>query len=400
MTEKPCTNQDIIMKVLEDLKAPARTIQMVDLRAQYDAIAGDIKGAFDEIISSAAFINGPYVKKFQADLEAYLGVKHVIPCGNGTDALQIALMALELKAGDEVIVPAFTFLASVEVIAVLGLTPVVVDVDEHTFNMDIDQLEAAIGPKTRAIMPVHLFGQCANMDALLAFAKKHNLYIVEDNAQSVGAEYVDNDNVRRKSGCMGDFGCLSFYPSKNLGAYGDGGAIMTNDDKLAELARSVTNHGMAKIRYHHDRIGVNSRLDSLQAAVLSIKLGLLDTYAAARQKAAAYYDEHLGAIEGVQIPVRVAQSTHVFHQYTIQVDPSKRDALKEYLGDLGIPSMIYYPVPVQDQEAFADIIRTPVSLETTVKLSGTVLSLPMHTELDEEQLGYVCGGIGAFFKAQ
>lgn len=387
------------MKVLEDLKEPARTIQMVDLKAQYAAISGEVKAAFDEIITSAAFINGPYVKKFQADLEAYLDVKHVIPCGNGTDALQIALMALELKPGDEVIVPAFTFLASVEVIAVLGLTPVVVDVDAHTFNMDIDQLEAATGPNTKAIMPVHLFGQCANMDAIQAFAKDHNLYIVEDNAQSVGAEYVDKDDVRHKSGCIGDFGCLSFYPSKNLGAYGDGGAIMTNNDKLAELARSVTNHGMAKIRYHHDRIGVNSRLDSLQAAVLGIKLKHLDEYAAARQNAAAYYDEHLSAIESVQIPERVAQSTHVFHQYTIQVPAEKRDALKEYLGDLGIPSMIYYPVPVQDQEAFADIIRKPVPLDVTVMLSGTVLSLPMHTELDDEQLNYICGAIGAFFKA-
>lgn len=386
------------MKVLEDLKVPTRTIQMVDLRAQYDAIADDIKAAYDEIITSAAFINGPYVKKFQAELEAYLDVKHVIPCGNGTDALQIALMALELKPGDEVIVPAFTFLASVEVIAVLGLTPVVVDVDEHTFNMDIGQLEAALGPNTKAIMPVHLFGQCANMDAIQAFAEKHNIFVIEDNAQSVGAEYVDKNNVRHKSGCIGDFGCLSFYPSKNLGAYGDGGAIMTNNDGLAELARSVTNHGMSKTRYHHDRVGVNSRLDSLQAAVLSIKLGHLDEYAGARQKAAACYDEHLSTIEGVQIPARSAQSTHVFHQYTIQVSPEKRDALKEHLGDLGIPSMIYYPVPVQDQEAFADLIRKPVSLDTTVKLSGTVLSLPMHTELDEEQLNYICSAIRAFFE--
>jgi len=385
------------MKVLEGLKAPARTIQMVDLRAQYDAIGDEIKIAFDEIMTSAAFINGPYVKKFQADLEEYLGVKHVIPCGNGTDALQIALMALELKPGDEVIVPAFTFLASVEVIAVLGLTPVVVDVDERTFNMNISQLEAAIGPNTKAIMPVHLFGQCANMDAILEIGKEHQLFIVEDNAQSVGAEYVDKNGIRHKSGCMADFGCLSFYPSKNLGAYGDGGAIMTNDDRLAELARSVTNHGMAKVRYHHDRIGVNSRLDSLQAAVLGIKLGRLDEYAAARQRAAAFYDEHLGGISEVQLPSRFESSTHVFHQYTIQVPAEKRDALKEHLGELGIPSMIYYPVPVQDQEAFADIIRKPVSLDITVKLSGTVLSLPMHTELEEEQLGYICGAIQLFF---
>jgi dTDP-4-amino-4,6-dideoxygalactose transaminase len=387
-----------MMSALENLKSPARAIQMVDLRAQYDAIADEIKTSFDEIISSAAFINGPYVKKFQADLEAYLGVKHVIPCGNGTDALQIALMALGLKPGDEVIAPAFTFLASVEVIAVLGLTPVMIDVDEHTFNMDINQLEAAVGPKTKAIMPVHLFGQCANMDAILEFAKAKGLFVVEDTAQSVGAEYVDINNVRHKSGCMADFGTLSFYPSKNLGAYGDGGAIMTNNSELAELARSVTNHGMSKTRYHHDRVGVNSRLDSLQAAVLDIKLAHLDEYASARQQAAAFYDKHLGEINGVQIPVRDAKSTHVFHQYTIQVDADKRGALKEHLGDLGIPSMIYYPVPVQDQEAFADLIRKPVSLDVTVKLSGTVLSLPMHTELDEEQLAYICEAIRRFLE--
>jgi UDP-2-acetamido-2-deoxy-ribo-hexuluronate aminotransferase len=391
-------NLDFTMKVLADLKTPSRTIQMVDLRAQYDAIANDVDAAFREIITTAAFINGPYVQNFQADLEEYLDVKHVIPCGNGTDALQIALMALGLKPGDEVIAPAFTFLASVEVIAVLGLTPVIVDVDERTFNMDIGQLEAAVGPNTKAIMPVHLFGQCADMDALQSFAQKHNLFIIEDNAQSVGAEYVDNSGVRRKSGCMGDFGCLSFYPSKNLGAYGDGGAIMTNNAKLAELARSVSNHGMSKKRYCHDRVGINSRLDSLQAAVLSIKLRHLDEYAQARQQAAAFYDTHLGAIEGVRIPVRSAQSTHIFHQYTIQVSAEQRDALKAHLSDLGIPSMIYYPVPVQDQEAFASLIRTPVSLDTTVKLSGTVLSLPMHTELDEEQLGYICTAIRLFFR--
>lgn len=386
------------MKASADLKLPQRQIQMVDLRSQFAGIKNEVNNAFEEIISTTAFINGPYVRKFQAELEDYLKSGSVIPCGNGTDALQIALMALELDPGDEVIVPGFTFIASVEVIALLGLTPVIVDVYDGTFNMNVEQIEEAITDRTRCILPVHLFGQCANMKAIRKIADKHGLYVIEDNAQSIGARYVWDDGKEAMSGTMGHLGCLSFYPSKNLGAYGDAGAVIANNPELAEKVSSIANHGMAKERYYHERVGVNSRLDSFQAAVLSAKLKRLDTYIEARQKAAAYYDSVLGEMEEVIIPARAKCGTHVFHQYTIRVAPDKRDALKHYLGEIGIPSMIYYPVPTQEQDAFKGILKTPVPLDTMNNLCKTVLSLPMHSEMDEEQLEYICAGIKSFFR--
>ena len=385
------------MKVSEDLKAPARQIQMVDLKSQYLGIEDEVRTSFDEIISTTAFINGPYVRRFQAELEEYLRVKHVIPCGNGTDALQVALMALGLQPGDEVIVPSFTFIASVEVIGLLQLTPILVDVDERTFNMDVEQLEQVIGPRTKVVLPVHLFGQCSNMNAILEVAERHGLSVVEDNAQSIGARYSLRNGTEKMSGCMGDIGSMSFYPSKNLGCYGDGGAIVTNDDDRAQMIRSIVNHGFSGQKYYHERIGVNSRLDSFQAAVLSAKLKHLDTYNETRQNAAAFYDSRLSPIQDVIVPGRTDSSTHVFHQYTIRVPEIQRDALKEHLGKLGIPSMIYYPVPMEEQVAFRDMVKTPVSLERTSRLCKTVLSLPMHSELDEEQLTYICRGVESFF---
>lgn len=398
MINVKCTNLGFIMKVSEDLRLPSRQIQMVDLRTQYQGIADEIQSSFQEIITTTAFINGPYVKKFQAELEEYLGASHVIPCGNGTDALQIAMMALDLKPGDEVIVPGFTFIASVEVIALLGLTPVIVDVYDSTFNMNVEQIEEAISPKTKAILPVHLFGQCANMKEIKRIADKHDLYVIEDNAQSIGARFIWQDGQEAMSGSMGDFGCLSFYPSKNLGCFGDGGAVITNDDALAEAARSITNHGMSRERYYHDRVGVNSRLDSFQAAVLSAKLRNLDGYCDARNRAADYYDEAFKNNPNIEVPARAHCGTHVFHQYTIKVSDGKRDALKEFLGSKGVPTMIYYPVPLQDQDAFKGLLRMPVSLDTTRELSSLVLSLPMHSELDEEQLAYIVRCVEMFFE--
>ena len=386
-----------ITRASEDPDMTIPKIDMVDLKSQYQDIREEVHEAFDQILTSAAYINGPYVKSFQADLEKYLGANHVIPCGNGTDALQVALMALELKPGDEVIVPAFTFVASVEVIALMGLVPVLVDVDDRTFNMDINQLEAAVGERTKAIMPVHLFGQCADMESILSFAQKHNLFIIEDNAQSIGADYTFSNGKTVKSGTMGDIGCLSFYPSKNLGCYGDGGAIMSQSEELGSAVRSIVNHGMAQAKYYHDRVGVNSRLDSFQAAVLQIKLKRLDKYIATRQAAAAYYDNHLGELDDLVLPARDPKSSHVFHQYTIRVRGDHRDVLKQHLADEGIPTMIYYPVPTEDQNAFKQHIRKPVSMDRTRTLCTDVLSLPMHSELDEGQLEYICSGIKGFF---
>ncbi|MDX1479204.1 MAG: DegT/DnrJ/EryC1/StrS family aminotransferase [Saprospiraceae bacterium] len=371
-------------------------IQMVDLHTQYQRFASELEAAFAGILESTAFINGPEVKAFQQALEAYLEVDHVIPCANGTDALQIALMALELEPGDEVIVPAFTFVASVEVIGLLGFTPVVIDVDPDTFNMDVSQLEALITGRTRAIMPVHLFGQCCDMESILQIASKHDIKVVEDNAQSIGAQYTFGNGRVAYSGTMGEIGTLSFYPSKNLGCYGDGGALMSNDERLAAEMRSICNHGMIR-RYYHDRLGVNSRLDSFQAAVLRIKLQYLDEYVRARQAAAAHYDGRLAGLTGIKIPTRAERSTHVFHQYTLQVKDGHRDALKEYLQEHGIPSMIYYPVPLQEQKAFRELVRTPVSLEHTNDLCQRVLSLPMHTELSADQLDHICDTIEAYF---
>ncbi|MBR6118313.1 MAG: DegT/DnrJ/EryC1/StrS family aminotransferase [Paludibacteraceae bacterium] len=369
-----------------------RKIQMVDLQAQYLRIKQDIDTGIQQVIDSAAFIKGQKVTDFQAHLEAYTGAKHVIPVGNGTDALQIALMGLGLQPGDEVITPTFTFIATAEVVALLGLTPVVVDVDWNTMNMDVESVRRAITPRTKAIVPVHLFGQCANMEAIMALAKEHHLYVVEDACQAIGARYTFSDGTTRQAGTIGHIGCTSFFPSKNLGCYGDGGAIFTNDDELAAKMRAIANHGMV-VRYHHDMIGVNSRLDSIQAAVLDAKLPHLDEYIAARQKAAVYYDQAFADNERLLIPGRQAHSTHVFHQYTLRVVGANRDALREQLAERGIPAMIYYPVPLHQQKAYIDSRYKEGDFPVAEKLAACVLSLPMHTELDEEQLAYITSNV-------
>lgn len=363
-------------------------IAMVDLKRQYEKIRGEIDHAIQDVINETAFINGPAVKKFKEDLENYLGVKHVIPCANGTDALQVAMMALGLKPGDEVIAPSFTFIATAEVIALLGLTPVLVDVDPHTFNIDPAAVEKAITPKTKAIVPVHLFGQCADMNSLLRIAEKHGLYIIEDNAQAIGADYILKNGKKVKAGTMGHIGCTSFFPSKNLGCYGDGGAIFTDNDQLAEKITAIVNHGM-RIRYYHDEIGVNSRLDSIQAAILKVKLKYHDEYASARQRAADQYDRAFKNVKGIKIPARNPDSTHVFHQYTLVLDGIDREGLRDYLAQNDVPAMIYYPVPLHKQKAYLDPRYKEGDFPVSEKLAETVLSLPMHTELDEEQTKYI-----------
>ena len=380
------------------MKHATKAIQMVDLKAQYAKIQEEIDRAVLETIRSTAFINGPKVKAFQKNLEQYLGAQHVIPCANGTDALQITLMALDLKPGDEVIVPAFTYVATAEVIALLRLTPVMVDVDPDTFNITAEIAEAAITPRTKAIVPVHLFGQSCDLTPIMALAKKFNLYVVEDNAQAIGADYTLPDGARQKTGTIGHIGCTSFYPSKNLGAYGDGGAISTNDDELAAKIRMIANHGQNK-RYYHDMVGVNSRLDSIQAAVLDIKLRYLDDYASGRQKAADYYDQAFDNMPQIQTPKRQHNSTHVFHQYTLLVPDGTRDDLQVYLRERGIPSMIYYPVPLYEQNAYKNIISEPIDkLPVTDELCRRVISLPMHSELEEKQLEAIVEGVRGFFK--
>lgn len=371
-------------------------IQMVDLQAQYRQLKSQLDSRLLACIESGAFIQGKEVKTFETDLASYLDAPHVIACGNGTDALQIALMALDLQQGDEVIVPSFTFVASVEVIALLGLKPIVVDIDEHTFLMKTEDIEASLSPRTKAIIPVHLFGQCVNMKVLGNIARMRELYVIEDNAQSIGAKCLSPNDQMLMSGTIGDIGCTSFYPSKNLGCYGDGGAIFTRQDDLAQQLRMVANHGMQK-RYYHDVIGINSRLDSVQAAVLNVKLPHLDSYNAARQKVAAQYDERLKNIEQVTIPARVPWSEHVFHQYTIRVPDDKRDELQTYLSGHKIPSMIYYPVPMHEQAAFSKVVRRRVSLANTEKVCREVLSLPMHPDLPSDQMGFICEKIKAFF---
>ena len=365
---------------------------MVDLQTQYQHIKQDIDAGIQEVIEAAAFIKGPKVTAFQTHLEAYTGAKHVITVGNGTDALQIALMGLGLKPGDEVITPTFTFIATAEVVALLGLTPVVVDVDWDTMNMDVDAVRRAITPRTKAIVPVHLFGQCANMEELMKLAKEHHLYIVEDACQAIGARYTFSNGESKQAGTMGDIGCTSFFPSKNLGCYGDGGAIFTNDDELAARMRAIANHGMV-VRYHHDMIGVNSRLDSIQAAVLDAKLPHLDEYIAARQQAAAYYDKAFANHPKILVPGHQKNSTHVFHQYTLRVVGYDRDRLREQLSERGIPAMIYYPVPLHQQKAYLDSRYKDGDFPVAERLAGCVLSLPMHTELDEEQLNYITSNI-------
>jgi dTDP-4-amino-4,6-dideoxygalactose transaminase len=365
-----------------------RAIQMVDLQTQYQRIKQEIDAGIEEVISSAAFVKGPKVTAFQEHLEAYTGAKHVINVGNGTDALQIALMGLGLKPGDEVITPTFTFIATAEVVAILGLTPVVVDVEWETMNMDIESVKRAITPRTKAIVPVHLFGQCANMEAIMALAKEHGLYVVEDACQAIGARYTFSNGETKQAGTIGNIGCTSFFPSKNLGCYGDGGAIFTNDDELAARMRAIANHGMV-VRYHHDMIGVNSRLDSIQAAVLDAKLPHLNEFIAARRKAAAFYDSAFSGNDKILIPGHEAHSTHVFHQYTLRIVGADRDALREGLAARGIPAMIYYPVPLHQQKAYLDPRYKAGDFPVAERLAKCVLSLPMHTELDEEQLSYI-----------
>lgn len=372
-------------------------IQMVDLKGQYQKIKPEVDAAIQSVIDSTSFINGQPVKDFAANLEKYLGVKHVIPCGNGTDALQIAMMALKLKPGDEVIVPAFTYVATAEVIGLLGLTPVMVDVNPKTFTVERQNIVKAITANTKAIVPVHLFGQSCDMEPILKLAKEQGLYVIEDNAQAIGAEYTFSDGHKAKTGTMGTIGCTSFFPSKNLGCYGDGGALCTNDVALAERIRMVANHGQKK-KYYHSVIGCNSRLDTIQAAILDIKLSHLDEYGKARHDAAEYYSKNLKDVKGIEIPFEAENSTHVYHQYTLKVLDGKRDALKKHLEDNGIPSMIYYPLPLQEQEAFQFITRTAESLDNAKKLSESVLSLPMHTELTSKEQDFIIDKIRKFFE--
>jgi dTDP-4-amino-4,6-dideoxygalactose transaminase len=367
-------------------------IPMVDLKTQYHHVKSEIDKAILEVVENTAFINGPAVKEFQTALEQYMQVKHVVNCANGTDALQIAMMALDLKPGDEVITTSFTFVATVEVIALLQLTPVLVDALPGTYNIDPVALEKAITPKTKAIVPVHLFGQCADMESIMAIANKHNLYVIEDNCQAIGAYYTFSDGTRKQAGTMGHVGTTSFFPSKNLGCYGDGGAMFTNDDVLAEKLRMIANHGM-KVRYYHDSIGVNSRLDTIQAAVLNIKLKHLDTYIANRQRAAAYYDNAFANHPNITIPARDPKSTHVFHQYTLVLKGVDRAALQAKLQEKGIASMVYYPVPMHMQKAYTDPRYKEGDFPVTEELSSNVMSLPMHTELTEEQLAYIVNGV-------
>ncbi len=361
---------------------------MVDLKGQYLKIKNEVNDSIAEVIESSAFINGPKVKQFQHNLENYLSVKHVIPCGNGTDALQIALMALGLKPGDEVITANFTFIATVEVVALLGLKLKLVDVDPDTFNLNIKQVEEALTPATKAIVPVHVFGQGANMEEIMRIADEKNLFVIEDTAQAIGADYTFDNGTKKKLGTIGTVGCTSFFPSKNLGCYGDGGALYTNDDVLAEKIRQIANHG-SKVKYFHDEIGVNSRLDSIQAAVLNVKLNYLDDYIAARQKAADYYDAAFKNHPNITIPIRNKQTTHVFHQYTIKVKNIDRDGLKEFLNENDIPAMIYYPYPLHLQNAYKYLGYKENDFPVTEELSKVVLSLPMHTELSEDQLKFI-----------
>jgi len=361
---------------------------MVDLQSQYQKIKSEIDNAIQSVLDASAYINGPIVNEFQKNLETYLGVKNVIPCANGTDALQIAMMGLGLEQGDEVITADFTFAATVEVIALLKLTPVLVDVEADTFNIDIAALKKAITPKTKAIVPVHLFGQCTNMEAVLEVAKEHNLYVIEDTAQAIGADYTFADRRIKKAGTMGNVGTTSFFPSKNLGCYGDGGAIFTDDDALAHTIRGMVNHGMYR-RYYHDVVGVNSRLDSVQAAVLNVKLPHLDDYCKARLKAAEFYNKAFEKYPQIETPVTSNFTTHVFHQYTLKIHAVNRNDLHQYLLDAGIPCAIYYPVPLHLQKAYADARYNEADFKVTNKLAEQVISLPMHTEFEDEQLMFI-----------
>jgi len=371
-------------------------IQMLDLASQYNKIKDEVDRAIINVVESTAFVKGPEVESFKEELQSYLKVKHVIPCANGTDALQMALMALGLKPGDEVITANFTFAATVEVIHLLGMKSVLVDVNEDDFTIDIKQLENAITSKTKAIIPVHLFGQCSNMEAIMDIAEKHNLFVVEDTAQAIGSDYMFKNGRTKKAGTIGDIGTTSFFPSKNLGCFGDGGALMTNDDDLAKRLTAIANHGMFK-RYYHDEVGVNSRLDSIQAAVLRIKLRRLDEYNYARRDSAIYYSSKLKELKGITPPIINNFSTHVFHQYTLKLDRSiDRDALQKYLSDNDIPSMIYYPLPLHKQKAYLNENVSDNSFPITMRLIDTVISLPMCTELSKEQQDYIIKKIKEF----
>lgn len=374
-----------------------KKIQMVDLQTQYQHIKNEIDRGIQAVIDSTAFIKGPQVSEFQSHLEQYTGAQHVINVGNGTDALQIALMGLGLQRGDEVITPTFTFIATAEVVALLGLTPVVVDVDWNTMNISVDAIRKAITPKTKAIVPVHLFGQCADMEAIMQIAKEHHLFVVEDACQAIGAQYTFKDGHTAQAGTIGHIGCTSFFPSKNLGCYGDGGAIFTNDDELAEKMKAIANHGCF-VRYHHDFVGVNSRLDSIQAAILDAKLPHLNEYIANRQRAAAYYDRAFANNEHLLTPGRDAQSTHVFHQYTLRLINVDRDQVKARLAEKDIPAMVYYPVPLHMQKAYQDPRYKQGDFPVAERLASCVLSLPMHTELDDEQLAYITSAVLAAVK--
>ena len=372
-------------------------IHMVDLHGQYLKIKDEVDAAIAGVLDSCAFINGPEVKEFQRELEEYLGVKHVIPCGNGTDALQIAMMALNLQPGDEVITADFTYAATAEVIALLKLKPVLVDVYKDNFSINPRAVEAAITDKTVAIVPVHLFGQCVDMESIMDIAKRHNLYVIEDVAQAIGAEYTFSDGTVKKAGTIGTIGTTSFFPSKNLGAYGDGGAIYTDDDELAKKLKMIANHGQS-VQYYHDKIGVNSRLDSIQAAILRIKLTHLNEYAKARQEVAAYYDNVLGQYPSIVIPELCNYTTHVYHQYTLQIVNADRNELRKFLADKGIPSMIYYPLPLHVQKAYLDPRYKDGDFPVTEELCKTVLSLPIHTEMTKDQLDYIINSVLEFVK--
>lgn len=372
------------------------TIQMVDLRTQYDRIKTDIDQAIQQVLDTTAFINGPDVKAFSDELATYTGAKYVIPCANGTDALQIAMMALGFKPGDEVIVPAFTYVATVEVIALLGLRPKFIDVLPDTYELDPAGLEKALGPKVVGIVPVHLYGQCTNMEFILDFAQKHALKVIEDTAQAIGAVYSFSDGRKAQAGTMGDIGTTSFFPSKNLGCFGDGGAMFTNDPTLAETLRMIANHGQRK-KYYHESIGVNSRLDTLQAAILRVKLRHLNRYSASRNEVADRYDQAFLGHPNIVTPKRAKNSTHVFHQYTVQVEGASRDELKAYLQEKGVPTMVYYPVPLHRQIAYMEYGYQEGDFPLAESLCKKVLSFPIHTEMETDQQDYIIESIKSFF---
>jgi len=372
-----------------------RQIQMVDTQTQYQKIKNEVDQAIKEVIDSSAFINGKIVQDFALNLARYLDSKYLIPCANGTDALQIAMMGLDLKPGDEVITPSFTYIATTEVIALLKLTPVFVEVDPQTFCIDPVAIRKAVTPKTKAIVPVHLYGQSAPMEEIMEIAREFNLYVIEDNAQAIGCDYIFNNGIKKKTGAIGTIGTTSFYPSKNLGAYGDGGALYTNDGDLAAKLKMIANHGQSK-KYYHDMVGCNSRLDSLQAAILNEKLKHLDEYIEARRKAAGFYDNAFAACQKIKTPFRASYSNHVFHQYTIILEGVNRDELHKFLTEQKVPSMIYYPVPAHQQKMFAQYNSSVLDMPVTDWLTHRVISLPMHTELDEDQLNYITSKVLEF----